>query len=148
MYVMFWDYWQQAMKVQDPVIFTTQIISWFSCHFWVVVLLFLMPSTEVPVKGFLKLGILEERRWEIQIQVAEICSNFHGFSFPQKWWVHGKKTSKEFRWCVFVAHFHLPRALIMTSIFEGQPPQNKAEIPIKTMVIRVLGRLRSNRYES
>ena len=36
----------------------------------------------------------------------------------------------------------------MTSIFEGQPPQNKAEIPIKTMVIRVLGRLRSNRYES
>ena len=27
----------------------------------------------------------------------------------------------------------------MTSIFEGQPPKNKAEIPIKTRVIWVLG---------
>lgn len=62
-----------------------------------------MPSTEVPVKGFLKLGILEERRWEIQIQVAEICSNFHGFPFPQNDESMEKKQTKNFA-DVFLLH--------------------------------------------
>ncbi len=40
--------------------------------------------------------------------------------------------------CTLYVHLLLPRTEL-TFIFEGQPPQNKAEIPIKTRVIWVLG---------
>ena len=55
-----------------------------------------------------------------------------------------QKTQIQDHWVVFIP---LPRAP-MTSIFEGQPPQNKAELPIKTRVICVLGMYRKFPYTS
>lgn len=103
MYVMFWDYWQQAMKVQDPVIFTTQnfmvFMSFLGCFIAVPHAFHWGPSERFSKAGNPR-GMAVRK---IQIQVAEICSNFHGFPFPQNDESMEKKQTKNFA-DVFLLH--------------------------------------------
>ena len=54
--------------------------------------------------------------------------------FGRKFAIRRKKSEER----IYIYINNIPRAP-MTSIFEGQPPKNKAEIPIKTKGIWVLG---------